>query len=135
MTVGDIVSATPVSEEGQHAFSPERAKKIEGRSPWRLALERLRRDRASVISLAVIVLVVAMALAAPLVAAITGHGVYEQFRTIGLSPDGLPQAPNSTFWLGTDDQGRDVLVRLAYGARISLLVGVVASALTVALRT
>src|SRR3954463_16087081 len=119
MTVGDIVSATPVSEEGQHALSPERAKKIEGRSPWRLAFERLRRDRASVISLVVIVLVVAMALAAPLFAAITGHGVYEQFRQIGLSPDGLPQAPNSTFWLGTDDQGRDALARLPAGAPTS----------------
>src|SRR5204862_5304695 len=133
MTVGEMGSATPVSGDGQHAFGPERANKIEVVGSCRLALGPLARGRASVLSLAVIVLVVAMALAAPLVAAITGHGVYEQFRTIGLSPDGLPQAPNSTFWLGTDDQGRDVLVRIAYGARISLLVGVVATALTVAI--
>src|SRR3954469_21694852 len=100
MTVGDIVSATPVSEEGPLRLGPEGAKKIEGRSPWRLAYERLRRDRAAVISMVVIVVVVAMALAAPLFATATGHGVYQQFRTTGLSPDGLPHAPNSTFFLG-----------------------------------
>ena len=40
-------------------------------------------------------------------------------------------APNGEFWLGTDDLGRDMLVRIAYGARISLLVGVLATAITV----
>jgi peptide/nickel transport system permease protein len=37
----------------------------------------------------------------------------------------------SHFWLGADDQGRDLLVRIAYGARVSLLVGVVTTAITV----
>ena len=44
MTVGDIVSATPISEEGPLNVGPEGAKKIEGRSPWRLAFERLRSE-------------------------------------------------------------------------------------------
>src|SRR6185437_16807461 len=39
----------------------------------------------------------------------------------------LPRGPSSTFLLGTDDLGRDVLVRIAYGAQTSLLAGVVAS--------
>jgi peptide/nickel transport system permease protein len=108
---------------------------IEGRSPWRLAYERLRRDRASMISLGVIVLIILVAIFAPVVAAITGHGVYEQFRTTGLSPDGLPVSPSSHFLLGTDDQGRDILVRIAYGARISLIVGVVATLLEVIIGT
>ena len=43
----------------------------------------------------------------------------------------MPVGPSGTFLLGTDDLGRDMLVRIAYGARISLLVGVVATALTV----
>lgn len=133
MTVGDIVSATHVPDEGPLAEGPEGARKIEGRSPWRLAFERLRRDRAAVISLAVIILIVLMAIFAPLFASVTGHGVYEQFRTIGLSPEGLPRHPNGTFLLGTDDEGRDVLVRIAYGARISLIVGVLATALTVSI--
>jgi peptide/nickel transport system permease protein len=105
---------------------------IEGRSPWLLAWQRLRRDRVAMISLAVIILIILMALLAPLVAALTGHPPNEQYRTIGLTADGLPRAPSGTFLLGTDDLGRDILVRIAYGARVSLLVGVIATGLTVA---
>lgn len=106
-------------------------KRIEGRSPWLLAWQRLRRDKVAMFSLALIVLIVLFAIFAPLAATITGHPVNEQYRTTGLTVDGLPKAPSSEFWLGTDDLGRDVLVRIAYGARVSLLVGVVATALTV----
>ncbi len=109
------------------------AKAIEGRSPFSLAIRRLRKDKVAMISLAVIVLIVLMAIFAPVFAAITGHPPNEQYRDIGLTPDGLPRGPNGTFWLGTDDLGRDVLVRIAYGARVSLLVGVIATAITVAI--
>ena len=108
-------------------------KAIEGRSPFILALRRLRRDKVAMISLVVIVLIVLMAIFAPVFAAITGHPPNEQYRDIGLTPDGLPRGPNGTFWLGTDDLGRDILVRIAYGARVSLLVGVIATAITVAI--
>jgi len=106
-------------------------KAIEGRSPFVLALRRLRRDKVAMISLVVIVLIVLMAIFAPVFTAITGHPPNEQYRDIGLTPDGLPRGPNGTFWLGTDDLGRDILVRIAYGARVSLLVGVAATAITV----
>ena len=106
---------------------------IQGRSPFALAMRRLRRDRVAMVSLAVIVLIVLMAVFAPVFAHLTGHPPNEQYRDTGLTPDGLPRPPNSTFWLGTDDLGRDVLVRIAYGARVSLLVGVVATAITVAI--
>jgi ABC-type dipeptide/oligopeptide/nickel transport system permease subunit len=135
MTIGDIVSATPVSAEGPLGVGPEGARKIQGRSPWRLAMERLRRDRAAIISVAIIALIVLMAIFAPIFKHLTGHPPNQQYFDIGLTPDGLPRAPNGTFWLGTDDLGRDVLVRIAYGARISLLVGVVATALTVTIGT
>ncbi len=79
----------------------------------------------------VIILIALLAIGAPLVALVTGHGNLEQFPTTGRTPAGLPVGPNSTFWLGTDDLGRDLLVRIAYGARISLLVGVVATSITV----
>jgi ABC-type dipeptide/oligopeptide/nickel transport system permease subunit len=122
------IATAPVSEEA--------AKKIEGRSPWLLAWERLRRDRAAMISLGVIVLIVLLALFAPVISAIMGHGVYQQFRgpapPIGLNIDGQPVGPSASFWFGTDDQGRDLFIRVIYGARISLIVGVVATAVTVA---
>jgi ABC-type dipeptide/oligopeptide/nickel transport system permease subunit len=132
--VGDaiaIVEETPVAAVAEG----EAAKKIEGKSPWLLAWLRLRRDRAAMIALGVVVLIVLMALFAPVIATLVGHGVYQQFRgtnPAGLSPLGQPLGPNSTFWMGTDDQGRDIFVRIAYGARISLFVGVVATAVTVA---
>ncbi len=106
--------------------------RIEGRSTWELAWARLKRDRAAMISLTVIIVIILVAIFAPVFAAITGHGADAQFRTTGMTPDGLPVAPGSRFVLGTDDQGRDLLVRIAYGARISLLVGVVVTVLVVA---
>src|SRR5215472_12602334 len=42
---------------------------------------------------------------------------------------GVPKGPNSSFWFGADDAGRDLFVRTMYGARTSLFVGVVASAI------
>jgi ABC-type dipeptide/oligopeptide/nickel transport system permease subunit len=105
---------------------------IQGRSPLQLAWERLRRDRAAMVSLVVIVLIFLLALGAPLVASAVGHGPDDQFRDIGLTPQGLPKGPTRTFLLGTDDLGRDLLVRIVYGSRISLLVGVVSTLLAVA---
>lgn len=111
------------------AIEPAR---IQGRSPLRLAFDRLRRDRAAMISMVVIALIIIIAFAAPLVALLAGHGPNEQYRTPdALSPAGLPQAPSGHFWFGTDDQGRDVLVRVAYGARVSLAVGAGATAITI----
>jgi ABC-type dipeptide/oligopeptide/nickel transport system permease subunit len=137
--VGDLVAVRDSTAEPPEVPEGEGAKKIEGRSPWRLAIQRLRRDRAAMIALAVIILIVLMAIFAPLFTTITGHGVNTQYRgpqpPVGLTPLGQPVAPNSTFWLGTDDQGRDILVRIAYGARISLFVGIVATAFIVAIGT
>ncbi len=123
----DAESVVPLP--GQPEPAPVR--KVQMRSPWSLAFARLRRDRASIIAAGVIVAIALFAILAPVIAHLTGHGVLEQFPTIGLTPDGLPKPPSGTFLLGTDDLGRDLLVRLAYGAQISLMVGVLATALTV----
>jgi peptide/nickel transport system permease protein len=103
------------------------------RGPWQLAWARLRHDRVAAASLAVIALIVLLAIFAPVVAALVGHGPNTQYRATGLSPDGIPVGPGATFWFGTDDLGRDVFVRVVYGARISLLVGVVATGLAIAI--
>jgi len=92
-----------------------------------LTLRRLWADKASMTAACFIVFLVVFAAAAPLVETWTGHSAIEQFRDTGLSSMGLPVAPNGEFIFGTDHLGRDALVRLAYGARVSLLVGVLAS--------
>jgi ABC-type dipeptide/oligopeptide/nickel transport system permease subunit len=103
---------------------------IVGKGPWALAWRRLRRDRVAMITLGVITLIVLIAIFAPVFAHLTGNPPNKQYPH-GLTVDGLPRPPSSRFWFGTDDLGRDVLVRTAYGARISLAVGVVATLLTV----
>lgn len=104
---------------------------------WR----RLRRDRVGLAAAAFLVTLVVLAIiGAPLVAAITGHAPDQQFPngidvnglplpplSHELGPDGNPNPNGEFFILGTDTLGRDVLVRLLYGARISLLVAFTAT--------
>lgn len=85
----------------------------------------------AIASTVVIVLIVLMAIFAPVASAIIGHGPNTQYRTTGLSPAGIPVGPGKNFLLGTDELGRDILVRIFYGARISLVAGVLASLIAV----
>lgn len=109
----------------------EGAAEIQGRSPWQLAWTRLRHDRVAVGSSIVIALITLAAIFAPLIARLAGHGPGDQYPYTGLNGFGLPIGPNRTFLFGADDLGRDVLVRVAYGGRVSLIAGVVASGLAV----
>lgn len=99
------------------------------RSSAQLTLLRLRRDPAAVLALLFIILLVLVAVFAPVIADWIGHDAISQYRETGLSPVGMPVGPGQEFLLGTDQLGRDVLVRIAYGARVSLLVGVLAAGL------
>jgi peptide/nickel transport system permease protein len=119
----------------EEEFVPEErfeSKIIEARGPWKLAWDRLRHDRVAIGSFIVIVLIACMAIFAPLASALTGHGMDAQYRMTGLSPAGIPVGPRWHFPWGADEEGRDLLVRVFYGARISLLVGVTSAALAVA---
>ncbi|HEX5293210.1 MAG TPA: dipeptide ABC transporter ATP-binding protein [Streptosporangiaceae bacterium] len=108
---------------------------IEGRGPWRLAWDRLRHDPLAVTAASFILLLILVAIFAPAFAHLVGHGLNQQNDTAGLTAAGLPRAPSSAYWLGTDDLGRDVFVRTIYGARISLVVGIVASVSAVIIGT
>ena len=83
-------------------------------------LRQLARDRAAVVGLVIIVLLAALALAAPLIAP---HDPAVQHLHERLA------APNLTFPLGTDNLGRCLLSRLLYGARVSLTAATAASVL------
>jgi len=102
---------------------------VQQRSSFDLTMRRLLSDKAGLISLCFVLLLVAFAVGADGIAAWTGHSPIDQFRDTALTPTGLPVGPNADFFFGADQLGRDVFVRLAYGARISLAIGVVASLL------
>jgi ABC-type dipeptide/oligopeptide/nickel transport systems, permease components len=88
------------------------------RSPWRDAWLRLRRNRLAFIG-GIFVLV--LAFVCVVVPPFLPFSYEEQNLALGATP------PSGTHWLGTDELGRDLLSRLLYGGRISLMVGLVAS--------
>ncbi len=103
---------------------------IQGRSQWQLTWRRLRNDKVAVASIVVIILIIIFAICAPVIAHLTGHPVDQAYTNTGESEDGLPVGPGvHGFILGTDQIGRDLLVRIAYGARISLFVGLLTTAI------
>lgn len=80
----------------------------------KLMLRKFMRNKLAVIGAIMLFIILTAALLAPV---LTLHSPSHQVLTDRLS------APNSTYWLGTDNLGRDTFSRLLYGARISLLVG------------
>ena len=95
------------------------------------AWKRFRRDPFALAGIAIIALVTLSALAAPVIAPFDPA---EQFFD-GLTFEGAPLAPGGNYLLGTDLLGRDLLSRLLYGARTSLIIGVVANGAAVLVGT
>lgn len=92
----------------------------------RRAWRRFVRNRGAVAGAVLVAIVVFCALAAPL---LTSHDPVAQDIERGLTELGAPTGPSDTYPLGTDSLGRSVWSRLVYGARVSLQVGLVATAL------
>jgi len=101
------------------------AQAVEGRSQWQLTWRRLRSDKVAIAAVIVIVIMLALAIAAPAIASLVHHPANTAYPIAGQDAAGNPVGPHTNgFWLGTDDVGRDLLVRILYGARISLFVGI-----------
>jgi peptide/nickel transport system permease protein len=117
--------------------------------PWRLALRRLRRNKVALAFGALFLVLVAISLAAPYWAKHVAHTdptanhLTDQITVDGkkkfvVEPNGTPLGPQwfaagGRFFLGADQNGRDVMVRLLYGGRTSLLIGVSAALITIVL--
>jgi peptide/nickel transport system permease protein len=91
------------------------------------ALAEIARQPATCVAVLVIAAVVFAAIAAPWLAPFSLDA--QPFD--GLSLEGAPLPPGSKYWLGTDTLGRDLLSRLLYGARTSLVIGLVANGVAV----
>jgi peptide/nickel transport system permease protein len=109
-------AATPAVDEVAAHVPPPGA--------WRPVWRKLRRRRSAMIGLVVVALFVGAALFAPWLA---------PFDPIETSWSAIRKAPSAAHWFGTDDIGRDVLSRIVWGTRASLLAGVVAVSIAVAL--
>lgn len=121
--VGPLPSALTSSEPPAAAEAEPTASTEPGLG--RRALASLRRDPVALIAVTAVIVLALVAVFAPLLAPYDPLKAYSN----GLSADGAPVSPGSSFLLGTDPNGRDVLSRMIFGARVSLLVGVVATGL------
>jgi peptide/nickel transport system permease protein len=118
------------------------AGRIEGMSPWRLAMRRLRRNRVALFFLGVFIIIALACLLAPVYAHWVGNspdknnltGKFERGgkQEFVVAPDGIPVGPglSKKYLLGADSNGRDEMVRLLYGGRISLLIGFASTFIT-----
>jgi dipeptide transport system permease protein len=102
--------------------------------PGRLAAfwHSFAENRGAVGGLVIMVLLILVAIGADFVAP---HSPIEQFRASFLAPPSWAEGGSSNFLLGTDDLGRDILSRLIYGARLSLIIGAVVVTLSLAVGT
>jgi peptide/nickel transport system permease protein len=108
-----------------------------GIGPYALAWRRLRRNKTALAFGVLFLVIVLMCVLAPVWAHIAGSGPNDEHVDTALNKFGLPIGPtwHSHFFLGADNTGRDVAVRLLYGGRNSLEVGAEATLITMILAT
>ena len=104
---------------------------VRARSPRQIFWERFKDDKLAIFGIAMVVFMVAIALLAPVFEDIAGHPYKEQYRTELLNEFGTPKGPSSEFWFGGDELGRDLFVRVFYGARVSLTIAIVATGIEI----
>ncbi|WP_202614051.1 oligopeptide ABC transporter permease OppC [Silvanigrella paludirubra] len=117
-------SITNMNKKAIVLKSIEKNTEIKGRSLWKDAIRRLSRNKAAVVSLFVLFFITILVIFAPL------FSHYEMqdtdWNAIGLSP-----SFSNLHFFGTDDLGRDVFARTLYGGRMSLLIGIISSIVSV----
>src|SRR5258705_7762043 len=131
---GDIIHTAPeFALADADVLAAERGDVIAGTSLWRDAWRRLLKNRLAVFGMVVVVIITLASLSGPFVIR----------KLTGISPDEIPsdvtrlrstppfRNPDGSFaWvhpMGTDNQGRDLLARVLQGGQISLMVGIIAT--------
>ena len=102
----------------------EAEKKSLAVGPWRLAWDRFRKNRVALVGGIMFAVIVLSIFIVPLISPYTINEFDLAYKN---------QPPSARHWLGTDEQGRDVLLRIFLGGRISMRVGLMAAGVTVIL--
>ncbi len=108
---------------------------VTARSPLQLFWRRFRGDRVAMVSAVFIVLLILVAIFAPVIKDILGLQSPYQNNPNALDAFGSPTGPSSTHPFGVDQLGRDVLSRVIYGSRVSLEVGIFGTAIAAVIGT
>jgi peptide/nickel transport system permease protein len=107
---------------------------IQGRSPRQIFWARFRQDRAALLGAVVVVILLLLAIFAGVISNLIGHGPNTPY--LDMTDDfGIPKGPSSSFWFGADGSGRDLFVRVLYGARTSLMVAGIATTISMTVGT
>jgi len=104
---------------------------VAARSPLQLFWRRFRADKVAMTALGFIVLLAAVAILAPVIIRVVGAPQPNTPQTTALDEFGLPAGPSGDHLFGVDPIGRDVFSRVLYGARVSLLVAIIGTGLSV----
>jgi len=120
-----------LQEAGSAPAAGSEAAAIAARSPVQLFWRRLKQDRVALVALAFIVVLIVVAVFAPLIVKLVGARPPNEQSTRFFDEFGSPSGPSGDKLLGVDDLGRDVFSRVLYGARVSLEVAFIATALIV----
>jgi peptide/nickel transport system permease protein len=118
---------------GQELVEREAIKKAE--TPFRRFVSEFAASRLALFGLGLFAIILVTALAAPLLSPQNPYDLNQLDIMDGRLPPGSKAMPGYTFWLGSDDQGRDMLSGILYGLRISLGVGVMSTVIAVAIGT
>lgn len=108
---------------------------VSARSPLQLFWRRFRSDRVAVVSAIFIIILIIVAIAAPLVVKILGLPNPYSNDPNALDAFGSPTGPSATHPFGVDQLGRDVMSRVIYGSRVSLEVGIIGTAIALVIGT
>ena len=143
MTTDPLTDYSSDAETSFEELGSSEAGRTHGLGPWHLAWRRLRRNRTALAFGVLFLALIAVALLAPVYADHVANTTQNRQRiadtlNIGgkevqvVSFDGVPTGPtwHSQYFLGADGNGRDVMVRLLYGGRNSLFIGIFATLIT-----
>jgi peptide/nickel transport system permease protein len=124
-TTESVTTGAPIPSGGEISAA------VVGRSPGELFWRRFRRDKFAIAGVVVIVIIIALAIAAPYIERDVAHHGKNEVNLLALDQFGLPSPPSGQYWFGVDTAGRDLFVRVIYGARTSLTIAVVATGISV----